>query len=439
MYSRLGLAVLASSLSVAVAAAPSQYAPGGSLTTGSLSNKYQLSSLSYNPASASQLLDKDENIRFGYWSSFGMSTEFGDVSNFEDEINRLSDELDKDDLTLTDAQDLVDDFNAILPTLGEEGYMRLNFGGSIPLMPVVFHVSKFPALKGNFFVDGGMELLTGGRFLDEPVSTQVIGTTASITTQSSVYIKSGTGIRIGFGYAQSVWSGGADWKAGTLFVGAKADLHSVSLSKQVILLDDVDDLGDTLEDDYDQNEETTTGVALSVGALWKADRYQVGLTMHNINEPEFEYGQVGVNCSALTGTSQTNCFQAANFAAAGRIDSIETHTMYAYTNLEGSFFIKPNLAVNLSYDLGEHEDFVGDDYQWMVASLFYQPDHWSLPGFRVGYKTNQVGSELSSATFGITFFSIANFDLEYGLDTTEVDGSSAPRNFAINFGLEERF
>ena len=137
--------------------------------------------------------------------------------------------------------------------------------------------------------------------------------------------------------------------------------------------------------------------------------------------------------------SQNNCFQAQSFAAQGRISTNETHTMYAYSTIDASFWATPNLMVGASFDIGEHEDFIGTDYQMLNVAVFYQPNHWAVPGVRAGFKQNQVGSELSSASLGFTLFKNVNFDMEYGLDTTTVDGDSVPRNFAFNFGFEEHF
>lgn len=432
--STLVLGILA--VSNTLIAAPSGYTPGSSLTTGSISNNFALSSLAYNPASAQLLLRDGERLRFGFLSSIGTSTEFGDVSNFEDQINQLADDLDRDDLSLSEAENIVDRFNAILPSIGQDGYMKLSSGGALPFMPSVFN---FGGMSGNFFVDAGTEVLIGGRFLDAPVTVQSSGSTGTVSTSSSVYLKSGTDLRLGLGYAQPVWHWGNDTQTGQLIVGGKVDYHRLALSKQVILIDDVDDLGDTISDDYDANEQVSTGVSLSLGAIWKADKYQLGFTMNNINEPEFEYGAVGQNCGALIGTSQNNCFQAQSFAAQGRIDSRETHTMFAYSTFDASFWATPNLMVGTSVDLGEHVDFVGSDYQMLTVAAFYQPQHWAIPGVRAGFRQNQVGTELSSVTFGMTMFRNANIDLEYGLDTTTIDGNTLPRNFGINFGFEEHF
>lgn len=429
----IGFSMLASTC---LLAAPSGYLPGSTLTTGAISNKYSLNSLAFNPASAQLMLRQDEKVRFGYLTTIGFGTELGDVANFEDEINRLSDDLDRDDLSLSEAEDIVDRFNAILPSLGRDGYIKINAGAAFPLMPSVF---THDSVAGNFFIDAGTEVLIGGSFIDSPVTVEIVGSTGGVSTQSSLYLKSGTDIRLGFGYAQPVWAGGDGWKSGELIVGGKLDYHRLSLSKQVILIDDVDDLGDTISDDYDVNELSSNGVSLSVGALWRAEQYQLGLTLHNLNEPDFDYGVVGSNCASLTGTSQNNCFQAQAFAADGRIDASETHTMHAYMTAEASFWATPNLMLGTSLDIGEHEDFVGADYQWFTVSALYQSSHWGIPGVRAGFRQNQVGSELSSLNLGVTLFRNANLDLEYGLESTEVDGSSAPRNFAINFGFEEHF
>lgn len=428
-----GLTVLASSCALA---APSAYMPSSTLTTGPVSHGYAMSSLAFNPASAQLLLRGDEKVRIGWLSTIGAGTEFGDVSNFEEEINALSDELDRDNLTLSEADDIVDRFNGVLPTLGDDGYIKLSSGAALPLMPSVFTMDAVP---GNFFIDVSSELLIGGRFIDAPVEVQVVGSTGTVTTQSSLYLKSGEDLRIGMGYAQPVWAGGHGWQGGELIVGGRLDYHRLSLSKQVISIQETDDIGDTVTDDYDNNQFTTNGASLSLGALWRSDHYQLGLTVNNINEPEFEYGTVGTNCSSLSGPSQNNCFQAQAFAAAGRLDSTEVHTMHAYMNVDASYWVTPNFMLGASFDLGEHEDFVGDDHQWLSITSFIQPQGWVIPGFRVGYRQNQVGSELSSLTLGTTLFQVAKFDLLYGLENTEVDGNSAPRSFAFNIGFEERF
>ena len=60
--SLIGMTLLASSC---VIAAPSAYMPSSSLTTGSVSNNYAMSSLAFNPASAQLLLRGNEKVRFG--------------------------------------------------------------------------------------------------------------------------------------------------------------------------------------------------------------------------------------------------------------------------------------------------------------------------------------------------------------------------------------
>mgnify|MGYP001106045428 CR=1 FL=1 len=436
-YLSVGMSLLAASLlSAGSMAAPSGYLPGSTLTLGAISNNFTLNSLAYNPAVGELLLREGEANRFGWLSSFGANNEFGDVQNFEGEINDLADQVDRDDLTLNEAADLVDRFNAILPAFGQDGYVKINAGGALPAFPAVFHFSQLP---GNFFIDAGTELLISGQFIDAPVEVNVNGSSGSITTESSMYLKSGLNLRLGMGYAQTVFNRNEGFGKGQLILGIKTDVHRLALSKQVIQVQDVDDLAQTVEDDYRNNEMVSTNVSVNLGAIWKANFYQLGVTFNNLNEPEFEYGTIGEDCATYSGNSQANCFQAQSFASKGRLQAREVHTMYAYPTVDGSLWLKRNVMVGASLDLAAHEDFVGSDYQWLNFAAFYQPRFWALPGIRMGYRQNQVGTELASVSAGITLFRNANLDLEYGLNTTEYDGNSAPRTFGINFGFEEHF
>ncbi|VAW87272.1 hypothetical protein MNBD_GAMMA18-2033, partial [hydrothermal vent metagenome] len=81
---------------------------------------------------------------------------------------------------------------------------------------------------------------------------------------------------------------------------------------------------------------------------------------------------------------------------------------------------------------------VNNEMQWMNIAVGYAPDNW-IPGVRVGYRENLVGSQLSMATFGITLLKGLNLDIAYGLEEIESDGEKYPRSVAVNLGLEMRF
>jgi hypothetical protein len=50
-----------------------------------------------------------------------------------------------------------------------------------------------------------------------------------------------------------------------------------------------------------------------------------------------------------------------------------------------------------------------------------------------------VGNEFSYASVGATFLKGINFDMSYGLESIEVDGSKAPRSIYLSLGIETSF
>ncbi len=435
---RLATFLVSVCLATTTVANTSGYFSGTSLTNGTASNKFSVNSTAYNPASGSIVVRSDERFRVGYMANLGFANELGDVQNFEEELNDLVDTLDEEVASLDDATSLLNRFNAVLPILGESGYLKLQGGVSFPLFPVTLDM---PMLKGSLVFDLGSELLVRGSVLDDELVLNPISN--NLQTNTALYLKSGTLLKAGVSYSRPVWSYNEGHLNGTLYWGSRLNVYSMSLSKQVIGLESIedDDVGDVIQDDYDTNEVSSTDFGIDQGLLWVADKYQVGLTIKNINEPEFDYGVLGQHCESITNTnSQANCFVARFHAEnLGSLSLGEFHTMHAYTTLDASYLIMPRWLVSVAIDLSEYEDFVGDDLQLFTLSTAYQPDNIWVPGARLGYRSNQVGSELSSVSLGVTLFGVANLDIEYGLEDTVIDGSSAPRKLGLNLGFEERF
>ena len=421
-------------------AAPYVYSPSASLTTGPVSLPDVLQAVLHNPASGELVVNKKERIRMGYLSTIGGGYEFGQVDNFEEDLDDLINILGDDgasDSTET-AQETLDRFNAILSTMGEDGFIKFEASLSFPFSPLVIRITRF---GGTFAFDLATDLQIKLSFLDDELSYNKTG--GEFETNSAVYLKSGAMIRGGFGFSRPVWTRNVGKWQGMLLAGTKANIYSASLSKQVfgLALLGGEDIGDVISDEYDNGQATTTAVGLDVGLIWVANKYHLGLTVTNLNEPEFDYGVLGTNCSEVeVSASQDNCFVASLHAQALKnINSHEVHTMNALTTVDASYLVKPNLAVSFSYELAEYNDLVGDENQWMVMSASYYPRGGIVPAMRMGYHVNQTGTELSSISFGTTLFKIFNFDFEWGLESIDVDGSSVPRIIGINFGFEEYF
>ena len=98
----------------------------------------------------------------------------------------------------------------------------------------------------------------------------------------------------------------------------------------------------------------------------------------------------------------------------------------------------PNWSIATSYDVADYNDPVGDEVQYFSVSTTHTPSSRWIPAWRVGYRANLAGEKLSQLGLGTTLFGIFNLDLAYGLESTTIDGSSAPRSLGFSFGFEQR-
>ena len=223
-----------------------------------------------------------------------------------------------------------------------------------------------------------------------------------------------------------------------MIVGGRLRYLHAELSKQVVALESVedeDDIEDVLSDSYDANEKTSSNVTADIGAIYSRSNYRVGLTVANLTEPDFDYGPIGVDCSGLNGSAQYNCYTAAHYS--DRIALNETWTLERLTTLEGALLFAGGAgSLSTTVDLNDVHDPVGDLNQGFTVALGYRTKTPWLPDARVGYRRNLAGSELSSASAGVTFFNRVHLDVAFGLESTDVDGSSVPRTLAFNLGFE---
>ena len=162
----------------------------------------------------------------------------------------------------------------------------------------------------------------------------------------------------------------------------------MDLSKQVFLLQKLDgkDIGDVIRDEYDNNSQSTTAPGLDVGVIWAADRYRLGATLYNLNQPSFDYGPVGENCQ-----TPRKILSPAPIAkpplilprCAATLKPAK-HTKTAYLGLDGTYYWQSNAWASAALDLTAYDDFVGTEQQWLTISAHYAPStHW-LPNVRSG-------------------------------------------------------
>ena len=73
-----------------------------------------------------------QSISFAFMTSIRAGIEMGEA-DFADDMEDLIDDLDRDDLTLDEANSLIERFDKVLADAGENGYVNLQGGLELPL------------------------------------------------------------------------------------------------------------------------------------------------------------------------------------------------------------------------------------------------------------------------------------------------------------------
>lgn len=404
--------------------------PGSTLTLGNVSHNQSLLASVQNPAAGAAALEKKGGqYRFGILSSIGFGYEFGDVDNLLDELDDLSDLLD-DASTLQDVEDIKERFDDILVDMGRDGYLKVQGGIHVPLMPIVMTHSLW---QGSITFDASYQGQARLGVLDDPIAWDEVRGEA--VTNTSLYLKGAVVRQISLGYSRQVWEN----HFGTLYAGARLKHYEGDFSKNVIaLMDADDDVADVFEDEFDANQRTSSALGVDAGVLWVAHLYRLGATVNNLNSPSLSYPSIGTGCDSLSGSAQDNCNTAAYFS--NRINLREKYEMEPQLQVEGTLY-HPNRqwVVSASLDANPVYDAVGDEVQWFTLSTAYLSESWVIPGYRFGYRKNLTGSELSYVTTGFTLFRTFNLDIAYGLDRIEVDDDEYPRSIMVNLGFDLTF
>ena len=432
------LLILSTSLisTAVMAAAPVNQPIGSSFTLGSSLNQRALATASSNPAAPFLMVNDQEgdSFRFGIIGPIGVGVEFGDISDLTDQIDRAEEILDATYTTPAAAQSALDEVNGIVTNIADTAYVKVSASTQVPLMPIIYKTKS----SGAFMLDASVSLIGRGSLLSEDTPVTLSGT--ELVSNTSMYAKVATDLNIGLGYSQKIWQ--PESESGVLVGGIKANFHQLSLGQALsVLSDDSEDASDVFSDTITDDAESATGVGLDLGLIWYSDIYHAGITIANINEPEFDYNAVGTNCSSKTGSALTSCNAAADFISAGKLSATSTYTMETQTTLDFSVSTPAKqVSLGLSYDVNPVEDAVGDEYQWAVASVSYYGDSHFLPGLRAGFRQNMAGTELSYATAGLTLLKRLNLDVAIALDTvTDEDGDEIPRSGYISLGYDTAF
>ncbi|MBA1147548.1 conjugal transfer protein TraF [Ectothiorhodospiraceae bacterium WFHF3C12] len=415
-------------------AAPVFHPAGTNLTHGAASNGDTVFAATANPAATSLAIDPDARVRMGLLPNAGAGYEVGPVDGFADEVDDLIDLLDADFATVNEAQDAADRFNAILPEIGRDGYVKAYAAGHVPLFPLMVRTDGLLGGVWSFDISFAGEGWAG--ILDDPVTVDTVNLEAQSNT--AAYVKGAEITEFAVGHSRSLFRLGP----GEVFVGGRIKYIQMALSKQVVLLESVeddDDFADVVRDGYEENQEEGSGITADAGLTWASDSLRLGFSVANLTEPEFDYGPVGFNCNDITDSVQRdNCFAAVYFA--DRIAREESHVLERQATVSaGLSLFGGSLALSASHDLNEINDPVGTRYQWSTVAAGFQPRTWWVPGLRLGYRQNNAGSELSMVTAGATLFRVIRLDVGYGLEDVTYEDETYPRTAAVNLSVEAQF
>ncbi|NLV00388.1 hypothetical protein B6N13_20175 [Marinomonas sp. UCMA 3892] len=406
------------------AAMPVNHPVGSSFTLSNAPNIRALSTVLGNPAAPFLMVNQEDNdsFRFGILGPLSVGVEMGDVSDLDDRAEEL--------------EDLIDNSNAgnaatnkaradkILSEIGETAYVKTSASLQVPFMPLIYKTKK----NGAFIFDVSIS----GVARANVISDEITNTGTELTTDTSFQAKTATDLQIGLGYSQAMWKN----DHGMLIGGVKASLHDISMGRALVSLSDKNDnADDAISDAISDDAVSSTGVGIDLGAVWVSNNYQVGITFANINEPEFDGAPINQSCAT------ESCAAAGRLVNKGKLTATEDYVMEMQTTIDAAVSTKgKQVTLGLSYDTNEVKDAVGDEYQWAAASLSYYGDSHYLPGIRVGYRQNMVGTELSYGTFGLTFLKRLNVDLGVALETVEdEDGDELPRSAYLSIGYDTAF
>lgn len=437
-------------------ATPIYHPAGPNLTYGAVSNNQSIISNITNPAAGAAVFTKeDSQYRFGILSSIGAGYEFGQVDNLYTEIDKTQSQLQDDQqldyaalcgsMTTTQCENavagelnstIIASINRVMNAVQADGYASGFFSGHVPLMPLVI---SHKGLGGSFVLDANFSAKADMTFISDPIA-DITGAQASqiilggsitdgqlnynlesLTTDSTLFVKAAAIAELGLGYSRPLLR--AD--SGELMAGFRAKYYKVGLARAAQRLLAADGAENTF--DASKDYVYSSGFGIDLGALWISNHYRVGAWIDNINKPSFKFNDVDT-----TGYTDPTVI--------AKLSESATYEMDAQLHLEGALYTESqNWVINAGMDVNAIKDPVGSEYQWATLSAGYATDSWWIPGFRVGYRANMAGTELSYMTGGLTLFKSVTLDVAYGLDSVEVEGQKGPRSAMLNLGVELSF
>jgi hypothetical protein len=425
---------------------------GSSVVLGGYGNRHALSTASGNPA-ASYLMANLQGFRVGFLGPLGIGVEGGGVDGINDKVDELTNilednflssleafaadasaEADPDayvvanvDATVDNLEGSLGDASETVAGIAEPIYAKFATTLQAPFAPIIYKtrrrsvftldasasiVGRAAILTDDIKITGLEDLRTSTGLAD--FNTKLSGIDG-IETDTASYIKRASDYRFSLGYSEML----SRTPTEAILVGGRINFHKLALGQKITVLEGGDDPSVSYSDFIISRDNTSHGFSLDLGAMLVGRNYQLGMMVANVNQPTFDYDQIG-NCTGLTGDDLVNCNAAVRFASKGKLSLKEEYKMEAQVTVDAAIKSKDqNWSLAASYDLNSISDPLGDDYQWSVISLSMFSDYILIPGMRVGLRKNLVGTKLEYLTAGVTIYRRFEIDAAYAAENDE--------------------
>jgi hypothetical protein len=263
--------------------------------------------------------------------------------------------------------------------------------------------------------------LTGGLLVT--VDPDTGETSYKFENNSGVITRAAQITEFSLGYSREIWRK----QDNKVTAGVRPRFINAGLSNALVFVENIENTR-TLFDSLDKsNFNYSTDVGLDLGVAYTGKRYQLGATIINLNEPDFQFPSTDV-----TGIDNPDLIAA--------IRSTETYVMERQLKLEAGLVTEDGAwGINFGLDANAIPDPMRDDYQWLSVGGNYASDSWWLPGARIGARRNLVGSELTYLTAGVTLFNVLNIDIASTVETISINDKTRPRGLIANIGFNVLF
>jgi F plasmid transfer operon, TraF, protein len=424
-------AALACLYSAPASANQSLVGAGFSMSTGYVTNAYNLHSANHNPAGLDFLIAPKNTLRMGFiLPNLGGQLEVGDASGMKDTIDRIDALTKKTYTSQNDLDAAKADLNVLIPKLENGGQISAGVNVTPLLTPLVW---RSEALLGTVSFNFDAEAQLRAQFKSAPVtqSGSVAAGTAKAQTNAGFDLRAVVLKRYAFAHASTPFAALRDVKSswGRVDAGVRLAMLSATTRRDYKMTssDNTSTSGDLLS-------QSSSSLGVDLGIMNTHETFQLGLTGYNLNSPKFNFPDLaGAAAVAQQG--------------AGQLSLSDTSQMKAHWVAEGSLFNEDrSWVVQASQALNATTTLVGEERQYSTLSGGYYPKFESgvanffTPTLRMGLRKNNVGSKLTTTSFGLSLFRGLNVDYWRSIQKTSYEtGQTVPRTMGVSIGLTSSF